>query len=186
MADLKKKIREEISPKLQKELGIRNVMAVPVLKKIVINSGVKNAISDKKNIEIVANALTAITGQKPKVTAAKKAIASFKLREGDKIGLVVTLRGKRMYDFFEKLIGIVLPRLKDFHGVRKNSFDEAGNYTLGFSEFNIFPEIDIGKMDTALIGQGLEITIATTAGNKERGFAFLTELGVPFEKGGKN
>ncbi|MEK7573711.1 MAG: 50S ribosomal protein L5 [Patescibacteria group bacterium] len=182
MADLRKKIKEEISPKLQKELGIKNVMATPNLSKIVINSGVKNAISDKKNIEIVASALTAITGQKPKVTAAKKAIATFKLREGDKIGLVVTLRGKRMYDFFDKLVAIVLPRLRDFHGVKKNSFDDAGNYTLGLTEFNIFPEIDVGRMDAALLGQGFEISIVTTAGDKKTGHAFLSELGVPFEK----
>lgn len=183
MSDLRKKIKEEISPKLQKDLGIKNVMAVPSLSKIVINAGVRNAVSDKKNIEVVATALSAITGQKPKITAAKKAIAAFKLREGDKIGLVVTLRGKRMYEFFDKLISIVLPRLRDFHGVRKNSFDQAGNYTLGITEFNIFPEIDVGKMDAALLGQGLEISIVTTAGDKKRGLAFFSELGVPFEKG---
>ena len=185
MADLRKKIREEVSPKLQKDLGIKNVMATPNLSKIVINAGVRNALSDKKNIDVVANALTAITGQKPKVTAAKKAIAAFKLREGDKIGLVVTLRGRRMYDFFDKLITIVLPRLRDFHGVRKTSFDQAGNYTMGVTEFNIFPEIDVGKMDAALLGQGMEISIVTTANDKNTGLAFFSELGVPFEKGDK-
>ena len=124
MADFKKRIKEEITPKLQKDLGIKNSMAVPNISKIVINAGVKNATADKKNLEIVLSALSAITGQKPKITAAKKSIATFKLREGDKIGLVVTLRGKRMFNFFEKLINIILPRLRDFHGIKKESFDK--------------------------------------------------------------
>ena len=182
MADLKKRIKEEIIPKLQKELGIKNSMAVPNISKIVINTGVKNATVDKKNLEIVLNALAVVTGQKPKITAAKKSIATFKLREGDKIGLMVTLRGKRMFDFFEKLVNIILPRLRDFHGIRKESFDQSGNYTLGFNEFSIFPEIDVGKMDAALIGQGLEISIVTSAKNKEEGFKLLSALGMPFKK----
>ncbi|OGH23578.1 MAG: 50S ribosomal protein L5 [Candidatus Levybacteria bacterium RIFCSPLOWO2_01_FULL_38_13] len=181
-ADLRKKIREEVSLKLQKDFGIKNPMVVPMLSKIVINVGVKNATVDKKNIGVVSNALSAITGQKPKVTKARKSIASFKLREGDKIGLMVTLRGKRMYDFFEKLVNIVLPRLRDFHGVKLTSFDEKGNYTLGFTEFSIFPEIDIGKMDPSLIGQGMEVSIATTAKKKEEGFELLSALGTPFRK----
>src|SRR3990167_6641196 len=182
MSDFRKKIKEEISPKLQKNLEIVNSMAVPMLLKIVINIGVRNATVDKKNIEIASNALMSITGQRQKVTRAKKSIATFKLREGDKIGLMVTLRGKRMYDFFEKLVNVVLPRLRDFHGVKLTSFDEKGNYTLGFTEFSIFPEIDIGKMDPSLIGQGMEVSIATTAKKKEEGFELLSALGTPFRK----
>ena len=182
MADFKKRIKEEIAPRLQKELGIKNSMAVPNISKIVINAGVKNATVDKKNLEIVLSVLSAVTGQKPKITAAKKSIATFKLREGDKIGLVVTLRGKRMFDFFEKLVNIILPRLRDFHGIRRESFDKSGNYALGFGEFSIFPEIDVGKMDAALIGQGLEISIVTSAKDREDGFKLLSALGMPFKK----
>jgi len=182
MAGLKKRIKEEIMPKLQKDLGIKNSMAVPGISKIVINAGVKNALVDKKNLEVVLSALAVVTGQKPKVTAAKKSIATFKLREGDKIGLMVTLRGKRMYDFFEKLVNVVLPRLRDFHGIKPESFDKSGNYTLGFGEFSIFPEIDVGKMDAVLIGQGLEISIVTSAKNREKGFKLLSALGMPFQK----
>lgn len=183
MSNLKKKIKEEITPKLQKELGVSNPMAIPMLSKIVLNAGVKNATVDKKGIEIAADALTSITGQKPKVTKSKKSIATFKLREGDRIGLMVTLRGRRMYDFFEKLVSVVLPRVRDFHGVRENSFDKGGNFTLGFSELSIFPEIDVGRMDTALIGQGLEISIVTTAEDKKGGYMLLSALGMPFAKG---
>ena len=151
-------------------------------RKVVDNMGVKDALADKKNIEKSAELLSQIAGQKPKITAAKKSIATFKLREGDKIGLVVTLRGKRMFNFFEKLVNIILPRLRDFHGIRKESFDKSGNYTLGFGEFSIFPEIDVGKMDAALIGQGLEISIITSAKDKEDGFKLLSALGMPFRK----
>jgi len=182
MADLKKRIKEEIIPKLQKDLRIKNSMAVPNISKIVINAGVKNALVDKKNVEVVLAALAVVTGQRPKVTSAKKSIATFKLREGDKIGLMVTLRGKRMYDFFEKLVNVVLPRLRDFHGIKPESFDKSGNYTLGFGEFSIFPEIDVGKMDAVLIGQGLEISIVTSAKDREEGFKLLSALGMPFRK----
>lgn len=182
MSDLRKKIKEEIAPKLQKELGIVNAMAIPSLSKIVINVGVKNALSDKKSVEVATSALSEVVGQKPKVTAAKKSIATFKLREGDKVGLVVTLRGKRMYDFFEKLVDVVLPRIRDFHGIKNNSFDKEGNYTLGLTELSIFPEVDVGKMDTGLIGQGLEISIVTTAEDKKGGYALLSALGMPFQK----
>ena len=182
MSDLRKKIIEEIAPKLKKELGIVNSMAVPSLSKIVLNVGVKNAIADKKSIDIAAGALVSITGQKPKVTAAKKSIATFKLREGDKVGLMVTLRGKRMHDFFEKLVNVVLPRIRDFRGIKNNSFDKSGNYTLGFAELSIFPEIDMGRMDAGLIGQGLEISIVTTAKDEKEGHALLSALGMPFQK----
>lgn len=164
---------------LQKELGIKNPMAVPMLSKIVVNMGVKDALTDKKNMEKASEILSRICGQKPKVTAAKKAISGFKLREGDQIGLVVTLRGKKMHDFFTKLVGIVMPRFRDFHGVRRESFDGQGNYNLGIVESTVFPEIDPGKADKI---QGLEISIVTTAKNDKSGFALLKTLGMPFMK----
>jgi len=183
MNKLQEKFQKEVSLELMKKLSIVNLMAVPKLSKIMVNMGVKDALSDKKNIEKGALVLAQITGQKAKVTAAKKAIAGFKLREGDKIGLVVTLRGKRMYDFFEKLVVVVLPRLKDFHGVLRESFDRKGNYSLGFSEFTVFPEIDSGKIDKI---QGLEVTIVTTAKDDKEGMALLEALGMPFQKGLKD
>ncbi|MCL5438398.1 MAG: 50S ribosomal protein L5 [Patescibacteria group bacterium] len=180
--NLEEKFKKEIVKSLQEELGIKNPMAVPKITRIVVNMGVKDAIADKKNIEKASGILAQITGQKPKVTKAKTSIAAFKLREGQEIGLMVTLRGKRMYDFFEKLVDIVLPRLRDFHGVRKTSFDGHGNYSLGFSEFTVFPEIDQGKVERV---QGLEINIVTTAKNNKNGFVLLEALGMPFEKKGE-
>lgn len=179
MADLKQTYLETVVPALKEELKVKNPMAVPGLAKIVVNIGVKGATADKKNIEVANAALTNITGQKPKTTKAKKSIAGFKLREGDKIGLMVTLRGKRMYDFFEKLVTIVLPRIKDFRGVKKTSFDSKGNYTLGLSEYSVFPEIDPGKIDRVF---GIEATIVTTAKDKEGAYALLQKLGMPFQK----
>lgn len=158
----------------------RNPMSTPKLSKIVLNMGVKDAILDRKNLEEAAAALTLISGQKPKITKARKAIASFKLRKGDAIGTVVTLRGKRMHDFFNKLVQVVLPRVRDFHGVSLDSFDNGGNYTLGFRENTVFPEIDPGKVDKV---RGLEITIVTTAKNKEEAKELLKELGMPFKEG---
>lgn len=177
--NLEEKYKTETMAKLQKELGIKNPMAIPKILKIVVNMGVKDVLSDKKNLEKSLLALSQITGQKPRITKAKKSIASFKLRKGDEVGLMVTLRGKRMYDFLEKIISIVLPRLKDFHGISKESFDTRGNYTLGFSEYSVFPEIDLGKFDKI---QGLEVTICLSAKNKEEGYALLKELGMPFRK----
>ncbi|MBI2431091.1 MAG: 50S ribosomal protein L5 [Candidatus Levybacteria bacterium] len=165
---------------LQEKLGIKNPMAVPRLSKIVVNIGVKDAVSDKKNMEKVLSILPEITGQKPKVARAKKSIAGFKLREKDAIGAVVTLRGKRMYDFFVKLVNIVLPRLRDFHGVGRGHFDGHGNYTLGFTEHTVFPEIDLGKVDKVF---GLEVVIVTTAKNDKEGLILLEMLGMPFQKG---
>ncbi|MCL4353671.1 50S ribosomal protein L5 [Patescibacteria group bacterium] len=165
--------------KLQKELGVKNPMAMPKLLKIVVSLGVKDALSDKKNIERMMPVLASVAGQKPKVTRAKKSIAGFKLREGDPIGLMLTLRGKRMYDFFNKLTKIVLPRLRDFHGVSRKSFDGHGNYSLGFSEYTVFPEIDPGKVEKV---QGIEVTIATSAKNDKEGFSLLRIMGMPFEK----
>ena len=180
MSNLENTFKKEIAKKLQTDLGIKNPMSVPRLLKIVLNMGVKDALADKKNMEKAGEILAQIAGQKPKVMKAKKSISTFKLREGDQIGLVVTLRGQRMYDFYEKLVSIVFPRLRDFHGVKRESFDGRGNYTLGFAESTVFPEIDPGKVDKI---QGLEITIVTTAKNNKEGLALLEALGMPFKKG---
>ena len=179
MENLMARFNEQIVKDLQKDLGTKNFFAVPRLKKIVVNVGIKDALADKKNIDAALDILTTITGQKPKITKAKKSIATFKLREGDKIGAVVTLRGKRMYDFYEKLVGIVLPRLRDFRGVPLKSFDGRGNYSLGFSETFVFSEIDPSKIER---NQGIEITIVTSAKNNEEAQALLKALGMPFEK----
>lgn len=179
MENLAQKFKEKIALELARELQIKNILDVPKMSKIVLNMGVKDALSDKKNIESGVETLGLIAGQKPKITKAKKAISTFKLREGDEIGLVATLRGKRMYDFYQKLVGVVLPRLRDFHGVTADSFDGRGNYSIGFSESLVFPEIDPGKIDKI---QGLEITIVTTAENDKEGFALLKALGMPFTK----
>ena len=179
MSTLQDKFTTEIAKSLQTQLGIKNVNAVPALSKIVVNMGVKDALADKSNIEKAAVLMGQITGQKAKVMKAKKAIAAFKLREGDKVALMVTLRGKRMYDFYQKLVTIVFPRFRDFHGVRKDSFDGHGNYTLGFAEVTVFPEIDASKVDKI---QGLEISIVTTAKNNDQGYELLKALGMPFVK----
>lgn len=164
---------------LQKKLDTKNVMAVPKLTRIVVNMGVKDASSDKKNMERALKILATVTGQKPKTTKAKKSIAGFKLRQGEPIGAMVTLRGKRMYLFFDKLVSIVLPRIKDFRGVKRTSFDDQGNYSLGFAEYSVFPEIDPGSVEKI---QGLEVVMVTTAQNKEQGTALLEALGMPFTK----
>ncbi|MBI4096152.1 MAG: 50S ribosomal protein L5 [Candidatus Levybacteria bacterium] len=179
MDNLQNRFRKQIKDALQKEMELKNSMAVARLSKIVINMGVKDALLDKKNLEKASLIMAAITGQKPKWTSAKKSISSFKLREGDKIGLVVTLRGRKMYDFFERLISVVMPRFRDFHGVKKDSFDGNGNYTLGFTESTVFPEIDPGKIDKI---QGFEISIVTTAKDDKGGFALLKAMGMPFVK----
>lgn len=179
MDNLQTRFKKQIAGTLQKELGLKNIMAVPMLAKIVVNMGVKDAIADKKNLEKAAVIMVQITGQKPKWASAKKSISSFKLREGDKIGLVVTLRGRKMYDFFERLICVVMPRFRDFHGVRRTSFDGNGNYSLGFTESTVFPEIDPGKIDKI---QGLEVSIVTTATDNKSSYILLKALGMPFEK----
>lgn len=181
MDTLQKQYKETIGPKLQKDLNIKNLMALPKLVKIVVNVGVKDAVSDKKLIEKMSGAIATITGQKPKIAKAKKSIASFKLREGDAIGVVVTLRGKRMYAFFDRIVKIVLPRIKDFRGVKRTSFDGKGNYTLGLYEYSVFPEIDPASVDRL---QGMEIVVVTTADTNADGFALLEALGMPFAKEG--
>jgi len=179
MTQLQVAFTETISKNLKESLGLDNSFAVPRLTKIIVNMGVRDALSDKKSIENAKVVMGQITGQKPKVTKAKKSISNFKLREGDEVGLVVTMRGKRMYNFFDKLVSIVIPRFRDFHGLKRTSFDGHGNYTMGFVEFTVFPEIDQGKTERV---QGLEIVVVTTAKNDTEGMALLEALGIPFQK----
>lgn len=170
---------KSIVPEFMKKHGVANRMAVPKLVRIVVNCGLGEALTDKKSIEKMAEQMAVITGQKPQVTRAKRAISTFKLRAGDPIGLKVTLRGKRMYDFFQKLIGIALPRVRDFRGVPTTGFDGRGNYTLGLREHTIFPELEYSMVDRV---RGFEITFVTTAKNDEQGRTLLTLFGMPFAK----
>ena len=166
--------------KMKSIFHYKNVMAMPRMQKVVLNVGTGTMIKkDKNKNDAIADRLAKITGQKPAKRGAKKSIASFKLRQGDQIGVMVTLRGKRMMDFFEKLTRIVLPRLRDFRGVSRTQFDTQGNYTLGLSEYIVFPEIDPGKVERV---QGVQITIVTTAKSNEHGIKLLEELGMPFTK----
>src|SRR5574341_989989 len=167
---LQETYKKEIVPKLMSELGIQNLMAVPRLVKIVVNCGLGEAVADKKVLEKVAAQLTVITGQKPEERRAKRAISNYKLRAGDAIGLRVTMRGKRMYDFFTKLVGIALPRVRDFRGVPATGFDQAGNYTLGLGEQTIFPELDYALVDKV---RGFEITFVTSAHSAREGKMLL-------------
>lgn len=179
MARLQEKYREEIVPEMMKEFGYSNVMQVPTLKKIVINVGLGEAVSNAKALEAAVGDVTLITGQKPVVTRAKKSIAAYKLRAGMPIGVMVTLRGPRMYEFLDRLVGITLPRIRDFRGVSPNAFDGRGNYTLGLQEQIAFPEIDYDRIDRA---RGLEMSLVTSARNDEEGRRLLTLLGVPFAR----
>ena len=178
---LKTKYKEEILPALQKEFGYKSVMQVPRLKKIVLNQGIGQATADKKLIETAQEELTLIAGQKAVLTRSRKDISNFKLRKGMPIGIRVTLRRERMYEFLERLIAISLPRIRDFKGV-SDKFDGRGNYTLGVTEQIIFPEIDIDKVSKIL---GLEITFVTSADNDEEAYALLKHFGIPF-KNAKN
>ena len=179
MARLKEKYREEIVPELMKEFGYTNVMQVPKLEKIVVNIGVGEAIRTPRHWKARSADLTAITGQRPVVTRAKKSIAAFKLRAGMPVGAMVTLRGPRMYEFFDRLVAITLPRIRDFRGVSPNSFDGRGNYTLGMQEQIAFPEIDYDKIDKS---RGLEMSLVTTAKTDEEGRRLLSLLGMPFAR----
>ncbi|HHW39838.1 MAG TPA: 50S ribosomal protein L5 [Syntrophomonadaceae bacterium] len=176
---LKERYRQEIVPQMMKKFNYKNVMEVPRLEKIVINMGVGEAIQNPKALEAAVNDLTQITGQRPVVTKARKSIAAFKLRSGMKIGCKVTLRGDRMYDFLDKLVNVVLPRVRDFRGVSPRSFDGRGNYTLGLREQVIFPEIDYDKIDKV---RGMDITIVTTAKNDEEARELLRYVGMPFRE----
>ena len=171
--------RETIVPELFKEFEYKSVMQVPKISKIVINMGIGDAVHDSKRIEEAAAELALITGQKPLITKAKKSLAVFKLREGMPIGVKVTLRGRKMYDFLDRLINVSLPRVRDFRGVSKTAFDGFGNYTLGIREQIIFPEIDYDKVQKI---RGMDITIVTTAKNNQEGQALLTKMGMPFAK----
>jgi large subunit ribosomal protein L5 len=176
---LKTKYREEILPALRSEFEIANVMQVPGLTKIVVNMGVGEAARDSKLIEGAIRDLTAITGQKPAVTKARKSIAQFKLREGMPIGTHVTLRGDRMWEFLDRLLSLALPRIRDFRGLSPKQFDGKGNYTFGLTEQVMFHEIDQDKVDRQ---RGMDITIVTTATNDEQGRALLKQLGFPFKE----
>lgn len=176
---LKTRYEQEVVPKLRKEFGIDNPMAVPKIVKVAINMGVGDAISNIKILDDAAAELASLTGQRPMVTRAHKSIANFKLREGMPIGARVTLRGTRMWDFLDRLMAVALPRVRDFRGVPTRSFDGRGNYTLGITDHLIFPEIDYSKVERS---QGLNVTIVTTAGNDERALFLLRELGMPFRR----
>jgi len=177
MTTLEQHYREELVPKLMTELGIKNKMAVPKLVKVVINCGLGEALKDKKIADKVAEQLGLITGQKPVITKAKIAISTFKLRENDIIGVKVTLRGKRMYDFISRLVGIALPRVRDFRGIPTKGFDGRGNYTMGIAEQTIFPDLDYSVVDHV---RGFEATFVTTAQNDEQAKKLLQLLGMPF------
>ncbi|AKX34601.1 50S ribosomal protein L5 [Spiroplasma litorale] len=171
--------KDKIVPELFKEKKYKSIMEVPKVSKVVINMGVGDAVQDSKKLDAAVHELSLITGQKPLVTKAKKSLAAFKLREGMPIGAKVTLRGKRMYEFLQKLINVALPRVRDFRGVPKNSFDKQGNYTVGVKEQIIFPEIDYDKVNKV---RGMDITLVTTAKNKEDAFSLIQKLGMPFAK----
>ena len=177
MARLKEKYLNEVVPGLQEQFKYTNVMAIPKLDKVVINIGLGEAVQNPKALDAALNDLTLITGQKPVVTRAKKSIAGFKLREGMPVGVKVTLRGDRMYEFVDRLLSVALPRVRDFRGVSPKSFDGRGNYSLGLKEQLIFPEIEYDKIDKL---RGMEIVFATTAKTDEEGRALLKLLGMPF------
>ncbi|MBX0326882.1 50S ribosomal protein L5 [Oscillochloris sp. ZM17-4] len=174
---LREKYRSEIVPALMQEFKYTSVMQVPHLTKIVVNVGVGEAVTNSKALDAAVADLTTITGQKPVITKAKKSIASFKLREGMSIGTMVTMRSERMYDFLDRLINLALPRIRDFRGISRRSFDGRGNYSLGLREQIVFPDIDYDKIDKI---RGLEVVIVTTATDDEHAYALLKRLGMPF------
>src|SRR6201988_2319348 len=174
---LRSRFDKEVAPTLLKELDLKNAMAVPRLNKIVVNMGMGEATQNSKILDPAVNELGQITGQKPIITKAKKSIAAFKVREGQAIGTMVTLRGDRMYEFFDRLVKIVLPRVRDFRGVSTKSFDGRGNYTLGLHDQLIFPEISYEKVDKM---KGMNVTIVTTAANDNQARTLLQNLGMPF------
>lgn len=179
---LKEKYRNEVVQPLYEKLGFTNIMQVPRLEKVVINIGLGEAISNPKALESAEKDIAAIAGQHPVITRSKRSIAAFKLRTGMPIGIMVTLRGERMYHFLDKLINIVLPRIRDFSGVPRNAFDGRGNYSLGLKEQIVFPELEYDKVDKV---KGLQIVITTTARNDDEGRELLAALGMPFAKDGE-
>src|ERR671929_2350962 len=176
MARLQERYRGEVVEQLMTDFGYKNVMQVPKLEKIVVNIGLGEAIQNARAIDAAVGDLAAITGQKPVVTRAKKSIAAFKLRAGMPIGAMVTLRGPRMYEFLDRLIAVTLPRIRDFRGVSRRSFDGRGNYSIGLREQIVFPEIDYDQVDKL---RGLEVSIVTSARNDEEAYALLKQLGMP-------
>lgn len=171
--------KKEIVPKLKEQFSYKSVMQVPKLEKIVVNMGVGDAVQDSKSLETAAKELEAITGQKPSIREAKKSISNFKLREGMKIGVKVTLRKNNMYEFLQRLIAVALPRVRDFRGISDKSFDGRGNYTLGIKEQIIFPEINVDKISKI---RGMDVTFVTTANSDAEAFELLSAFGVPFRK----
>jgi large subunit ribosomal protein L5 len=179
MSELQRYYVEQIAPKLKEKFGFKNVHQIPKLKKVVLNMGLGEAIQNIEILESAVDELMIIAGQKPVVTRAKKSIAAFKLREGMPIGVMVTLRRQRMYDFFYKLVNVALPRVRDFRGISAKAFDGGGNYSLGIKEHIIFPEIDYDKIDKI---KGMNISIVTTADTDEQGRELLKMMGMPFRK----
>lgn len=176
---MKEKYQKEVLPALQKQFNYSNVMAIPKIEKVVINVGLGEAIANPKALDATVNDLRQITGQKPIVTKAKKSIATFKLRQGMSIGTCVTLRGRRMYEFLDRLLNLALPRIRDFRGISAKSFDGRGNYSLGLKDQLLFPEIDYEKVDKI---RGMNITFVTTANTDEEGRALLKLMGLPFRE----
>ncbi|MBX6333955.1 50S ribosomal protein L5 [Candidatus Saccharibacteria bacterium] len=179
---LREAYKTKFVAELQKELGLENLHQVPRLEKITINVGLGKAKDDKRVFEAAANTLTKITGQKPVETVARKSIAGFKLREGNKIGLKVTLRGDRMYEFLDRLITLVLPRLRDFHGVSAKAFDRQGNYAIGLTDQSVFPEL---SFEDTTVAHGLQVVFTISGGNPAHSRALLEKFGMPFEKEAK-
>lgn len=179
MTNLQDKYKKEIVPKLKEEYDFKNDLAAPFIEKIVLNMGLAEAAGSKEVLEKAKDQLATITGQRPKVTIAKKAISSFKLREGDKIGLMVTLRNKKAWSFLEKFIGIVMPRMRDFRGMSETNFDKSGNYSLGITEQILFPEIDYSKIDKI---RGLMVTLVIRNSDPEKSKKLLELFGFPFRK----
>jgi len=177
MTRLKEKYTKDVAPALSKEFGYKNVMAIPKIEKVVVNMGLGEATQNAKIVDTGADEVTRITGQKPVVTRAKKSIAQFKVRKGQPIGTMVTLRGERMWDFLDRLISVALPRVRDFRGVSARGFDGRGNYTLGLKDQLLFPEIDYMKVDKA---RGMNISVVTTAKTDEESRKLLQLLGMPF------
>lgn len=180
MPRLKERYQQEVVPRLLKEFSYKTVMQVPRLQKVVLNIGLGEVTTNPKAMEAAQKDLEAIAGQHPVITRARRSISAFKLREGMPIGVMVTLRGSRMYEFLDKLVNVALPRIRDFQGIPRNSFDGRGNYTLGLKEQLAFPEVDYDKIDKV---RGLEVAIVTTAQNPEEGRKLLELLGMPFQKG---
>jgi len=176
---LKEQYKTSVLPEMKKRFGYGNVMQVPTLEKIVVNMGVKEAPQDAKVLDAVMGDLAAITGQRPSVRRARKSIANFKIREGMPVGCAVTLRGRRMWEFFDRLVNVAIPRIRDFRGVPTRSFDGRGNYTLGMEEQTVFPEIDYDKVAKI---QGMDVVIVTTARTDEEGMTLLELLGMPFRR----